>query len=101
MRRKPFVLTKVEEYFLAASEDHNVGAQVARAIISRHLARDISVSEMRQVYERLLELGLVEPYRGRHGSRRPVPLKGTRTRDLCFTATREGVLYLKKPRRRT
>lgn len=98
MGSRPFVLTELEEYVLSACDDQNVGALVARDIISQYLARDISVRDMRKVYERLLGLGLVEPYRGRHGQRRVAPFRGTRTRDLSFKATREGVLYLKRPR---
>jgi hypothetical protein len=99
MDMSSFVLTEVEQYVLAACDDQNVGALVARNIISQHLARDISIRDMRKAYERLLGLGLVEPYRGRHGKRCVAPFKGTRTRDLSFKATHEGVLFLKRTRR--
>jgi hypothetical protein len=92
------VLTDIEHYVLAACDDHNVGALVARDIISQLLGRSISLREMRKVYERLLELGLVEPFLGRHGTRRLAQFNGSRTRDLSFNATPEGVLYLKRPR---
>jgi hypothetical protein len=98
MATRSFVLTELEEFVLAACDDQNVGALVARDIISRYLARDISLRDMRRAYERLLGLGLVDPFRGRHGDRRIAPLKGTRTRDFSFKATHEGVLYLKRSR---
>ena len=98
MEKRPFELAEIEEYVLAACVDQNVGALVARDIISQYLARDISIRDMRKVYERLLGLGLVETYRGRHGKRRIAPFRGTRTRDLSFKATREGIRYLKRPR---
>ena len=94
----PVVLTSLEVYVLSSCEGQNVGARVARDIISRHLGRDISAREMRLTYARLLELGFVEPLTGRHGDRRSAQFKGTRTSEFSFRATREGVLYLKRPR---
>jgi hypothetical protein len=98
MGNESVVLTDLERYVLAACDDHNIGALVARDIISQHIGRRLSLREMRGIYERLLELGLVEPFLGRHGARRMAPLGGTRTRDLSFNATPEGVLYLRRLR---
>ncbi len=95
----PLVLTKLETCVLSSCEGQNVGARVAREIISRYLGRDVSVREMRATYARLLELDLVEPLTGRHGDRRRALFKGTRTSEFSFRATRKGVLYLKRPSR--
>jgi hypothetical protein len=98
MGNESLVLTEIERYVLASCDDHNVGALVARDIISQRIGRKLSLREMRQIYERLQELGLVEPFLGRHGARRSATLIGTRTRDLSFNATPEGVQYLRRLR---
>src|SRR5690349_18508187 len=98
MGKRPFVLTEIEDYALCACDDQILGALVTRDIISQYLKVNISVRDMRRVYERLLGYGLVKPYRGPCNKERPARFKGTRTRDLSFQATRKGVLYLKRPR---
>lgn len=47
------MLTRLEEYVLSSCDGQNVGARVARDIISRYLGRDISVHEMRKAHARV------------------------------------------------
>ena len=99
MRKRPFILTELEDLALAACDDQHLRALSARTVLSSWLARDVSLRELRLAYSRLLELGLLRSYRERAGRAYASPFVGTRTRDLAVRATPKGRNYLKwRPR---
>lgn len=102
MTRRTFMLTDLEDRALAACDDQHLAVPTAQGILSNWFVRGISTGEMRDVYARLIELGLVKTYVRRRGVLVAVPLSGNRTRSLQVRATAKGQSYLShKPRRVT
>ena len=99
-RAKSLVLTDLEDRALAACDDRHLDALSARAVLSSWFARKISIGEMRDVYTRLSDLGLLGIYVRRRGVLVAAPMLGNRTRLLHVRATADGRRYLsRKPRR--
>jgi hypothetical protein len=99
MKRRPFVLTDLEDRSLAACDDQHLPVRSAQMVLSSWLDRPISTPEMRQLYRKLSKLGLVRTYVRRKGRIVRSPFVGCRTVSLWVRATAKGVSYLKWPRR--
>lgn len=96
------MLTDLEDRALAACDDQHLAVPTAQTILSSWFARDISTGEMRDVYARLIELGLLRTYVRRRKVLVAAPLLGNRTRSLQVRATAKGRRYLsRKPRKVT
>jgi hypothetical protein len=96
------MLSDLEDRALAACDDQHLAVPTAQAILSNWFVRDISTGEMRDVYARLVELGLLKTYVCRLGVLVAAPLLGNRTRSLQVRATANGRRYLsRKPRKVT
>jgi hypothetical protein len=90
MIRRTFMLSDLEDRALAACDDQHLAVPTAQAILSSWFVRDISTGEMRDVYARLIELGLLNTYVRRRGVLVAAPLLGNRTRSLQVRATAKG-----------
>jgi hypothetical protein len=99
MRRRPFVLTDLEDRALAACDDQYLKVSIAQAILSSWFARSISTREMRLVYRKLSNLGLLHAYMMRGGRAVRAPFPGCRTASLIVRSTVKGRSYLSWPRR--
>jgi hypothetical protein len=96
------MLSDLEDRALAACDDQHLAATTAQGILSSWFVRDISTGEMRNVYARLIRLGLLKAYVRRRGVLVAAPLLGNRTRSLQVRATAKGRRYLsRKPRKVT
>ena len=94
MAKRPFVLTDLEDRVLAACDDMYLEVSSAREILESWYARRIPLAELRRLYERLADLGLLRVYRRYSGRVRAAALAGNRTRDLLVRATANGRRYL-------
>jgi hypothetical protein len=100
--RRTFMLSDLEDRALAACDDQHLAVPTAQDILSSWFVRHISTGEMRDVYARLSELGLLKTYVRRGGVLVAAPLLGSRTRSLQVRATAKGRRYLsRKPRKVT
>jgi hypothetical protein len=100
--RRTFMLSDLEDRALAACDDQHLPVRTAQAILSSWFARDISTGEIRDVYARLIKLGLLKTYVRRREVLVAAPLLGNRTRVLHVRATASGRRYLShQPRKVT
>jgi hypothetical protein len=99
LKRRPFVLTDLEDRALAACDDQYLAVRSAQMILSSWFDRRISTPEMRQLYRKLSDLGLLRAYVMRGGRIVRSPFLGRRTVSLLVRATTKGRSYLKWPRR--
>jgi hypothetical protein len=96
------MLSDLEDRALAACDGQHLAVPTAQAILSNWFVSDISTGEMRDVYARLIELGLLKTYVCDLGVLVAAPLLGNRTRSLQVRATAKGRRYLsRKPRKVT
>jgi len=99
LKRRAFVLTDLEDRALAACDDQYLAIRSAQIILSSWFDRSVSTREMRQLYRKLDNLGLLRAYVVRNGRRVMSPFLGHRTMSLFVRATRKGCNYLTWPRR--
>jgi hypothetical protein len=100
MIRRTFMLSDLEDRALAACDDQHLAMPTAQAILSNWFVRDISTGEIRDVYARSIELGLMTTYVCRLGVLVAAPLLGNRTRSLQVRATAKGRRYLSRKARK-
>jgi hypothetical protein len=98
MRKRPYILTDLEDRALAACDDMYLEALIARNVLSTWYERVIPFRELRSVYRRLVELGLLRTYAKHHGRLKAVELSGHRTEALSVRATKKGCQYLGRKR---
>ena len=98
MRKRPYMLTDLEDRALAACDDMYLEAPTARNVLSTWYERVIPFRELRSVYRRLVELGLLRTYAKRYGRLKAVELSGHRTAALSVRATKKGCQYLGRKR---
>ena len=94
MKKRPYVLTDLEDRALAACDDMYLETTIARTILSTWYERVIPFRELRPVYRRLVDLGLARTYAKRNGRLVSVALPGHRTDALSVRATKKGRQYL-------
>jgi hypothetical protein len=98
MAKQTFLLTDLEDRALAACDDMYLEVPSAREILESWYARRILPGELRQLYGRLVDLGLLRVYRKRSGRIHAASLTGHRSRDLLVRATTSGRRYLARAR---
>ena len=94
VRNWPFTLTDLEDHVLAACDDMYLNASIARDVCGQWHGRDINYRELRAVYKKLIELGLLRPYVMSNGRIRASHLRGNRTSRLIFRGTKKGRDYI-------
>lgn len=94
MKKRPYVLTDLEDRALAACDDMYLETTIARNVLSTWYERLIQFRELRPVYRRLVELGLLRTYAKRNGRYVSVEMPGQRTDRLSVRATGKGRDYL-------
>ena len=94
MKKRPFVLTDLEDRTLAACDDMHLDAPTAQNVLSTWYERPVSFRELRSVYRRLVELGLLRTYTRGNGRWLAVETPGYRTSALWTRATKKGRQYL-------
>ena len=94
MKKRPFTLTDLEDRALAACDDMYLETAIARDVLSTWFNRTIPFRELRQGYEKRINLGLLRTYKKRSGRIRSTELRGHRTQVLLVRATLKGVQYL-------
>jgi hypothetical protein len=99
LKRRPFVLTDLEDRGLAACDDQILPIRTAQSVLSRWFHRIIPTREMRKLYKNLAALGLLHTYVMRNGRAVRTPFLGRRTVSLSVRATAKGREYLTWPRR--
>ena len=99
MRRRLFVLTELEDSALAACDDQFLEARSAQIVLGSWFDRRISTRELRQLYRKLADLGLLGAYIKRSGRIVRSQFTGCRTASLLVRATAKGRKYLSAPRR--
>jgi hypothetical protein len=62
MKKRPFTLTDFEDRALAACDDMYLETTITRTVLSTWYGRVISMRELRSVYRRLGESGLLRTY---------------------------------------
>ena len=95
MKRWPFIVTDFEDRALAMCESAYVNAPLAKRILESWYQRSVPFAELRQVYEKLHAIGLINVYT-RYGKTFVLEqgFRGHRTRALSFRATRKSERYL-------
>jgi hypothetical protein len=99
VRRRLFVLTDLEDRALAACDDQHLAVRSAQIILGSWFDCTIPTREMRQIYRKLADLGLLHGYVMRRGRAVRSPFLGCRTMSLFVRATSKGRDYLTWPRR--
>jgi hypothetical protein len=99
VKRRPFVLTDLEDRALAACDDQHLAVRTAQMVLGSWFGRAIATSEMREIYRKLAGLGLLYVYVMRGGRAVRSPFLGCRTMALLVRATSKGREYLAWPRR--
>jgi hypothetical protein len=99
LKRRPFVLTDLEDRALAACDDQILPIRTAQAVLSSWFHRSIPTREMRELYQKLAALGLLHPYVMVDRRTTRTPFLGRRTVSLSVRATAKGRKYLNWPRR--
>jgi hypothetical protein len=84
----------LEDRALAACDDQQLEVPIAQSILSSWFDRTIPTRELRAIYGRLFDLGLLRFYVKRGESIVPSRLSGRRTRALQVRATAKGRRYL-------
>ena len=98
MNPRPYVLADIEDRALAACDDMYLETTIARNVLSTWYERVIPFSELRPVYQRLIDLGLLRTYTKRQGRMKAVEMSGHRTASLSVRATKKGRQYLGRKR---
>jgi hypothetical protein len=94
VRARAFVLTDLEDRALAACDDSHLEVRVAQDILGSWFDRVVPMQEIRLIYRRLFDLGLLRFYVKRGRRMVPTGLEGRRTRSLRVRATAKGRNYL-------
>ncbi len=94
MKKRPYVLTDLEDRALAACDDMHLETKVARKVLSTWYERVIPFRELRLAYRRLIELGLLRTFARRDGRIVSVEMPGHRTEAISVRATKKGRKYL-------
>ena len=94
MKQHPFTLTDLEDHALAACDDMYLDTPIAKEILSSWHGRTIQYRELRRVYEKLIDLGLLRTYIKQDGRIRSAVIHGKRTQQLLVRATLKGVRYI-------
>ena len=94
MIKRPFILTDIEDRALAACDDMYLETKIAQNVLSTWYERVISFRELRLIYGKLVELGLLRTYGRCNGRTVLVAMKGSRTDGLSVRATKKGRQYL-------
>ena len=92
--KRPFILTDIEDRALAACDDMYLETKIAQNVLSTWYERVISFRELRLIYGKLVELGLLRTYGRCNGRTVLVAMKGSRTDGLSVRATKKGRQYL-------
>ena len=99
-KRPPFIITDLEDRALAMCERAYVNASLAKRILESWYQRSVPFAELRQVYEKLHAIGLINVYtRSVKTFVVEQGFRGHRTRALSFRATRKAERYLNSGRR--
>ncbi len=94
-KRWPFIITDLEDRALAMCESAYVNVSLAKRILEWWYQRSVLFAELRQVYEKLHAIGLINVYtRYAKTFVREQGFRGHRTRALSFRATRKAKRYL-------
>ena len=80
----------MEDRALAACDDQYLGVRTAQIIISSWFDRHVPTRELRTIYRKLSDLGLLRVYVRRRGRIVRSPFLGCRTLSLLARATEKG-----------
>ena len=98
MKKRPFLLTDLQDRALASCDDMHFEVPSAREVLQIWYERAIPFTEFRRDLQRLIDLGLLGTYEKRHSRYHRVPLQSHPMSQLLIRATRSGCAYLKLKR---
>jgi hypothetical protein len=98
MKKRPFLLTDLQDRALASCDDMYFEVPSAREVLQIWYERAIPFTEFRCDLQRLVDLGLLGAYEKRQSRYHRVPLQNRPMSQLFIRATGSGCTYLKLKR---